>query len=213
MSNSFVKVVRDKIKHWYIPVVIGALFIIGGGYIFSTPIASYMSLVILFSCMFLVSGIFEIIFAFSNKEEMDGWGWILFSGIIDVILGFILINSPALSMMVLPIYVGFGLMFRSIRGMSLAFDLKNYGVKSWGGLFAFALLGAVFAFCMLWNLEFGAFTIVYWTAFSFILLGIYSVIFGLQLRKVKKRMGNIDEDLINRYEGIKEEMRKRLHDN
>lgn len=212
MNNSFAKIVKDKIKHWYIPVLVGALFVFGGGYIFATPITSYASLAMLFSCMFLLSGLFEITFAISNKDQMDGWGWMLFSGIIDLILGVILIKTPGMSMIVLPIYVGFGLMFRSIRGMSLAFDLKHYGVKSWVGLFTIALLGAIFAFCMLWNLEFGAFTIVYWTAFSFILLGIYSIVFGFHLKKIKKYMGTIDEDLINRYERIKEEISKKLHE-
>ncbi|WP_408960918.1 HdeD family acid-resistance protein [Myroides odoratimimus] len=212
MANSFVKTVKDRIKNWYIPVIIGILFIIGGMYMFSTPITAYASLTIIFSCMFLIAGISEIIFAFSNHDQLDGWGWLLFSGIIDVVLGVILIGTPTLSAVVLPIYVGFGLMFRSIRGMGTAFDLKNYGVKSWTSLFVFALLGLVFSFCMLWNLEFGAFTIVYWTAFSFILLGVYSLLFGFFLRRIKKYSGKVDQELLEQYERIQEEVRKRLHD-
>ncbi|MEK6449818.1 MULTISPECIES: HdeD family acid-resistance protein [Myroides] len=211
MTNSFVKTVKDRVKNWYIPAIVGALFVVGGIYIFMTPLASYFSLTVLFSCMFLISGIFEIAFAFSNRDQLDGWGWMLFSGIVDLILGTILIGNPSLSAVVLPIFVGFGLMFRSMRGMGIAFDLKNYGVKSWTGLFVFALLGMIFAFFMLWNLEFGAFTIVYWTAFSFILLGIYGIMYGFFLRRIKKHAGEIDQELVDKYEAIKEEMRKRLH--
>ncbi|WP_121964720.1 HdeD family acid-resistance protein [Myroides sp. N17-2] len=211
MGNSFVKTVKDRVKNWYIPVIVGLLFVVGGIYMFTTPVTAYASLIFVFSYMFLIAGIFEIIFAFSNSEQLDGWGWLLFSGIIDVVLGIILIGTPTLSAVVLPIYVGFGLMFRSIRGMGIAFDLKNYGVKSWVSLFIFALLGLVFSFCMLWNLEFGAFTIVYWTAFAFILLGVYSVLFGMFLRRIKKYSGKVDQELLDRYEQVKEEVRKKLH--
>lgn len=212
MVNSFVKSVKHKVKHWYLPVILGVLFILFGFYIFSTPIASYLSLAMLFSVVFLLSGITEIIFAFSNKDQLDSFGWILFSGIIDVVLGFILLSNPGLSLAILPIYVGFGLLFRSIKGMGAAFDLKHYGSKAWVSLFIIALLGVLFAVFMLANLEFGAFTIVYWTAFSFIMLGFYSVFFGLQLRKLKKFSGNVDEALIKRFEEVEDEVRKKLHE-
>jgi hypothetical protein len=53
---------------------------------------------------------------------------------------------------------------------------------------------------------------VYWTAFSFILLGLYSVLFGFFLRRIKKYSGKVDQELLDRYEQIKEEVRKKLHD-
>lgn len=212
MVNTFVKSVKSQVKHWYLPVVLGVLFIAFGIFIFNTPIASYVSLAMLFSAIFLVAGISEIVFALSNKDQLDGFGWILFSGLIDFVLGLILVANPSFSMVVLPIYVGFGLLFRSMKGMGTAFDLKHYGNKSWFGLFIMAFLGLIFSIFMLANLEFGAFTIVYWTAFSFIMLGIYSAVFGLQLRKLKKFAGNVDDTLMKRFEEVQEEVRKKLHE-
>ncbi|MFD1166733.1 DUF308 domain-containing protein [Sphingobacterium daejeonense] len=38
-----------------------------------------------FSISFLFSGVMEIIFAFNNKNEIDGWGWYLAGGILNTI--------------------------------------------------------------------------------------------------------------------------------
>lgn len=211
MAQTFFKSIKRSIKNWYIPVVLGVFFIIAGIYIFSTPIASYFSLAILFSTLFLVSGIFEIAFAISNKDELEGWGWLLFSGIVDVLLGSLLLGSPSLSLTFLPIYVGLVLMFRSMRGMGLAFDLKHYGAKGWGSLLFLGILGLIFSILMVTNLEFGAFTIVYWTAFTFVMLGVFSIFYGIQLKGLKNRAGKISEELKQKYEAIQEEIKKELN--
>lgn len=71
MKNTFIKTVKNTVKHWYISLIIGVLFVISALYIFRTPLESYVSLSILFSSLFLVSGILEVIFSLSNRKEID----------------------------------------------------------------------------------------------------------------------------------------------
>ena len=66
----FFKTIRNTIKHWYVPAIIGALFIVLGGYLFTVPESAYLSLVMLFSISFLASGIMEIFFSVQNKDEL-----------------------------------------------------------------------------------------------------------------------------------------------
>ena len=206
MSRTFFKSVKNAVKHWYVPLIIGILFIISGIFIFRTPLESYVSLSILFSSLFLVAGIMEVVFALTNKEEIDNWGWLLFSGILNFILGAVLLANPEVSMVVLPIYVGFGLMFRSIGAMSSAFELKNYGAQGWGGLLVMGILGLIFSTVMVWNPAFGGVTIVYWTGFALITLGFFSVYYAIQLKKLKNYSKNISSELKDRYEQIKKEI-------
>lgn len=42
MENSFIKTVRNTVNHWYIPLIIGVLFVISSLYIFRTPLESYV---------------------------------------------------------------------------------------------------------------------------------------------------------------------------
>ncbi|MEC4113517.1 HdeD family acid-resistance protein [Myroides pelagicus] len=208
---SILRRIRSSIKHWYIPVLLGVFFVVSGIYIFSTPLTSYVALTSLFSILFLFSGVSELVFAIANRKELDNWGWLLFAGVIDTLLGIVLITSPLFSMSVLPIYIGITLMFKSFRGMTLAFELKDYGVKNWLGIFLLSLLGLIFSFMMVANLSFGAFTIVYWTAFTFIFIGISSMVYGFQLKGLKKNAKKISAELAKRYEDIQEEVKRALN--
>ncbi len=61
MSNFF-KTITNAIKHWYIPLIVGILFVATGFYTLFSPLEAYLTLSILFSLSFLFSGLSEIIF-------------------------------------------------------------------------------------------------------------------------------------------------------
>lgn len=171
-------------KYWYLPLITGIIFIISGIYIFRTPLASYLTLSMLFAAIFFVTGIMEVVNAFSNRQYPN-WGWSLAGGIVDLILGIMLISSPALSATILPLYVGITILFRSIMGIGSSLALKKVGIKSWATVMIFSILGLLFAILMIANPVFGGLTIVYYTAISFIMIGIFQIMLALGLKKLK----------------------------
>lgn len=66
--------------------LIGLLGIAAGIILLSQPMLGLATLTLLLAAYFLASGICEIIVAFKAKPE-NGWGWILFGGIVSMILG------------------------------------------------------------------------------------------------------------------------------
>ncbi|MCB9033979.1 MAG: DUF308 domain-containing protein [Chitinophagales bacterium] len=185
MENNIFRTVRNAIKHWYLFLLIGLIFIITGVYTFTKPLEAYITLSIIFSISFLVSGISEIAFAITNKNEIHNWGWSLVFGILTFIVGIMLIMNPAISITTLPFYVGFLVMFRAINAISYAIDLKSYGVLDWGNLLVLGILGLLFAFILLWNPLFAGLSIVVWTAIAFITIGVYNVYLSLKMKKLK----------------------------
>lgn len=171
-------------KYWYLPLITGIIFVISGFYIFRTPLASYLTLSMIFAAIFFVTGIIEIVNAFSNRQYPN-WGWSLAGGIVDLVLGIMLISSPALSASILPMYVGVTILFRSIMGIGTSLALKKIGGKSWGGIMIFSILGLLFAILMIANPVFGGLTIVYYTAISFIMIGVFQMILAFGLKKLK----------------------------
>lgn len=144
-----------------------------------------MALATLFSVTFLVNGIFEIYSAISMRKETQGWGWILAGGIIDVLVGIILVSNPLLNLTVLPFVVGFGLMFRSMMAIGVSFDLNSFGVKGWGWLLAMGIAGLIFSFFLIRNPVFAGITVVIWTAMAFFCIGIFKIGLAFQLKKLK----------------------------
>ena len=206
MARTFYKSIKNSVKYWWILLIIGLLFVGLGIYTFVFPTASYVALSVFFAVSFLFSGISEIIFSISNKDEIDSWGWTLTYGIITAIVGFMLVVNPILSLEVFAYYVGFLVLFRSISGISYAFDLKNYGVRDWGVSLFLAIVGLVVSIILLSKPQLAGLTAVAWLGLAVISTGLFAIFISLQLKKIKDIPNNISDDLRSRYEEIRKEI-------
>ncbi|MBN3583976.1 DUF308 domain-containing protein [Algoriphagus aestuarii] len=195
MTNRPFKTIQKALSYWYLLTIIGVLFILLGMYVFSTPLASYLVLATLFSLSFLASGLSELTFAYGNRKQLDHWGWFLASGLVSTMIGILLLTNPALSMVTLPLYVGFGVLFKSIVGISFALSLKDHG-DEYQSLLWMGIAGVILSFILIWNPGIIGMTLVTITALIFILLGIVAVLFSLKLKKLHDLPGKI-KDKIN----------------
>ena len=184
MADTIIPTVKDAIKHWWISLLLGILFILMGIWVLMTPLTSYIALSLLFSMMFFINGILEIVFAISNRRKLDGWGWQLTGGVVDLLLGTILLSIPGISFLALPVFVGFGLMFRSMIIIGLSFDLKFYHVPGWGWLLVLSLLAMLFSFMLIFNPVFAGLTIVIFTAMALFVVGIFRILLAIKLKTI-----------------------------
>ncbi|WP_417856503.1 HdeD family acid-resistance protein [Xanthomarina gelatinilytica] len=212
METTFFKSIKEAIKHWYIPVLVGLFFVIVSVIVFISPAGSLLTLSILFALSFLFGGLSEIIFSISNRHQLENWGWSLAFGIITFIVGTSLLIHPALSISVLAFYIGFIILFRSVAAISFALDIKKYGSKNWGVLLALGILGIVFSFILIWNPIFAGMSVVVLVALSFLFTGLFSIYLGLQLRQIHKSSKSISAELKARYDDLMDEIRDEWDD-
>ncbi len=205
MQHSFFKTIKNSVKHWYIPLIIGILLILLGFYTISTPVASFLALTILFSWSFIISGLLEIVFAIQNKDEIEGWGWYLAGGILYTLFGVLLFANPAISAMTLTFVIGFYIMFRSIQLMAFSFDLKQYGSKNWGWITVWAVLGLIFSFILLWNPAFAGLSLVIWVALAIISIGFSACFLAFQLKGIKNKTADMSEEWKQKFQHLKDE--------
>lgn len=184
METTLLKNVKNISRKWFLLLVLGFILIAVGIWVFFTPLLSYITLSVLFAFTFLVAGIIEITYAISTRASAH-WGWTLASGIIDFIVGMILVLMPGISMLVLPLYIGFAILFRGMTNVGWSLALRRQKSPDWGILLAIGILGMLFALILLWNPLFAGLTIVYYTAFAFVVTGIYDVYMSLRLRRIK----------------------------
>ena len=210
MASHFFKLVKNSIKNWYIPLIVGIIFISIGLYTFTTPVKSFLTLAMIFSASFIVNGIAEIVFSFNNRKQVDNWGWTLVFGFLTLIIGIIMFIRPEISIRTLPLYIGFVVLFRSIAAISYSIDLKNFGIKNWGSLMFTGVLGVFFSIIMIWNPLLGGLTIVIWTGIALITLGVYSVLLSFILKNLKSVSKNISKELKEKYESITAEIKNEL---
>ncbi len=182
--QTFYEKIDYAVKNWWLSLIVGILFVGIGILLMFTPVQSYIALSILFSVTMFVSGIFEIVFAASNRKTLSSWGWYLAGGIIDLILGIYLMLYPGMSMMILPFVLAFWLMFRGFSAIGYSIDLQRYGNRSWGWALVLGILAIICAFLFIWQPIAGAITVVYFVAWAFLFIGIFRIVFAFQLRKL-----------------------------
>ncbi|MCB0467885.1 MAG: DUF308 domain-containing protein, partial [Aequorivita sp.] len=166
----------------------GILLLVTGLWTLASPAESFLALAIFFSITFLTSGILEIYFSISNRHNIKNWGWNLSFGIVTAVVGILLLINPAISMVTLPFYVGFIIMFRSIMAIGWATDLKSYPGVSSGNIMIMGILGLIFSFILLWNPLFAGLTIVIWTGLGLLFVGGASTYLAFKLRKLYKEV-------------------------
>jgi hypothetical protein len=143
MTTSILATTKSVIKHWYLILIAGVIFIAAGIWVMSTPLSAYLALSILFSVSFFIIGLMEVLFALANHKEMKGWGWTLVFGLFNLLISFILFYDPLISITTLPLYVGFVVLFRSITTIGVSLDTENYGTPGKGSLLALGILAAL----------------------------------------------------------------------
>ncbi len=191
MNNLFFKQIKQSVKHWYLHLIIGLIFIAVGFWVFTSPIQSYAALTILFSISFLISGIMEIFFATSNRNILENWGWTLAMGIFTTLVGIMLITNPAISALTLALYIGFMLMLRSFWAIGSAFDLKDYRVKGWGVSLFIGILGVLFSVLLILRPAISGISLVIWTGLALITSGTFNLFLSYKMRKIHKNWDNI----------------------
>ncbi|KFA58098.1 hypothetical protein GAPWKB11_1826 [Gilliamella apicola] len=105
--------------------VMGILYIFIGLMSFFQPVAISSALTLVISFLLIMSG-FTQIFAAMNNRNLPRWGWILTSGIITLILGFMIIAGwPYDSLWVLGMFLGIDLIFQGWAYVAIGFALKK----------------------------------------------------------------------------------------
>lgn len=186
MAATVLSSTRLVTKNWWISILLGIVYIFAGMWVFRTPLTSYISLSIIFSVFIFISGILEIIFFISNRKEIDSWGWYLAGGILDLIIGILLMSNPVMTMAILPLYVGFWLLFRGIMTIGISIQSKSFGISSWGWMLVSGIATIIFSILVLANPIIGGLSIVYMTAMAFVMIGIFRIFLGFDLKRMNK---------------------------
>lgn len=76
--------------------LMGALSLIVGLYMLGQPVVALASLTLFLAAYFIVSGVSELVWAFRVKPE-SGWGWLLFGGVVSLLLGLMIWRQFPLS--------------------------------------------------------------------------------------------------------------------
>jgi len=103
------------------------LGIVVGVMLIASPVVGALSLTFLLIAFFLIEGAVSIMFAFDHKRELSGqWGWMLVSGIIDLVLAtMIMAGLPSTAAWALGLLVGINMIFGGAAMIAMALHARK----------------------------------------------------------------------------------------
>ncbi|MBS1501717.1 MAG: DUF308 domain-containing protein [Bacteroidetes bacterium] len=171
--------VDRRLRHWWVFLIRGLIFILLGIYMIARPASGFAALGFLLGLMILLAGVSELLHVVRDRSAFNR-GWHLFIGIIDIILGLILVSHVWASATILRIIVGIWFLFRGISLLSFSGLLRRSWLMIAGGIIVI-----IFALMVLFNPVFGAMTVVLWTALALIITGVFNVMLAIWMKRLE----------------------------
>lgn len=117
---------RSAPGFWW-SLVSAILGIAVGVLLLAAPVRGAISLTIVLIAFFIVEGIASIMFSLDHKREMSGnWGWMLASGIVDLILAMMIFSGlPSTAAWAIGLLVGINMVFGGVALMAMALHARR----------------------------------------------------------------------------------------
>jgi uncharacterized membrane protein HdeD (DUF308 family) len=106
--------------------------IVAGVVLLRWPLSGALSLTLILTVFLVLEGIISILYAFEHKRELSGrWGFMLFSGVVDLCLaGIIFAGLPGTAAWAIGLLVGINLVFGGSALIAMALHARNIAPAS-----------------------------------------------------------------------------------
>lgn len=155
-----------KLKNPKWNLLAGVIMLLLGIFVWMNPFGTMLALAFYIGLAFVLTGVFYIMASMSIKS-----GWYLLVGLLDLLLGFILMSNLGITAATLPIVVALWCLTVGVVQIVGAFEIKQYNLP-WGWSMVMGVAGVLFGLIILAYPMIGAITIS-------TVIGLYAIMFGL----------------------------------
>jgi uncharacterized membrane protein HdeD (DUF308 family) len=166
-------------QNWWAIAVRGVLAIIVGVIAVAAPIATMLSLVLLFSAYMLVDGVFAIIAGVRAARQRERWGLLVLEGIAGIVAACLAVLWPGLTVLGYVLLVAAWAIVTGILMLAVAFRLNLDHGRWWLVLGGVASL--IYGVLLIMAPLIGALVLTWW-------FGAYALVFGTFLLIVAFRL-------------------------
>jgi len=159
---------------WWLTLSIGIIYTVVGVMMIKNPLTSFYTLCVIAGIPLIISGIYEIYLAISSrKNNVDGL--LVFSGLIDLGLGLVLVSNPKIILVIVTLLISLLLIFQGIILIRKAVQLKSANPKGWKWVLGIGLVLLLISGILIIKPEIAAKALSIWLGVSFIIFGVYRI--------------------------------------
>ncbi|CUI01777.1 HdeD family acid-resistance protein [Leisingera aquaemixtae] len=174
------------------------------------PAEAVLALTIVFGAFSFADGVFGLWSGYKNMQQSESWGWLIFSGVLGIATGLIVLVTPFVATVVLAVFLWAMIAFWSIAtglmeivaAIRLRKEIKGEWLLILSGVISVVLGCAVTWF--LFTTPAGSVLALGW------LLGVYAAIFGVTmiLLALKLRKLDVSDDEVGTEASAKQAMKE-----
>jgi uncharacterized membrane protein HdeD (DUF308 family) len=167
-------------QNWWLIAIRGVLAIIIGVIALAAPVATMLSLVLLFSAYMLVDGIFAIVAAVRAARQHERWGLLVLEGVAGIVAGCLAVVWPGLTVLAYVLLVAAWAIVSGALMLGVAFRLNLEHGRWWlvlGGV-ASLIYGTLLVVAPL----IGALVLTWWFGAYALVFGVFLLVLSFRLR-------------------------------
>src|SRR5262249_37401088 len=113
-----------NLKGFALHLLSAALYLLVGLFMLEDPIRAATVLTLLLAASFFVGGVLRVVFSLAVR--FPAWPWVLLNGVVDLVLGILILNEwPESSLWVIGLFVGIDLLFHGWSWGVLALGVRT----------------------------------------------------------------------------------------
>jgi uncharacterized membrane protein HdeD (DUF308 family) len=179
MANNAVDAVNVASSFWWVVLIEGIFALLIGLFLIADPVITTVFLVTVLGFYLLMRGVIDIVQIFTGRTDVS-WGWLLFSGIVGIIAGLVVLHHPLYAAIItgsiLVIFVAAAALVNGVLGVVLAFIGAGWGVG------ILAVLSIIISILLFMNLLVVTAVLPYIIAGFLIVGGIVGIVASFSLR-------------------------------
>ncbi len=176
--------VRELGRFWWVPVLLGALSFLAGVIVLIKPSNSLATLAVIVGLFVLLDGIVELVSSLSRYTENRGLTALL--GILNLIVGILLIRHPTSAVTVIALFIGIWLVVAGTLRLVLAFEIED-GRRGWH--MVVAVVEIIAGIVIVASPGIGFATLALLVGFAFIVNGASMLLLGLAMHTASREAG------------------------
>ncbi len=117
-----------KLPGFWWSLLMGVLAIVLGLILLFRPLEGVLTLTIILVAFFIVGGVAAVLIALEFRRHLRNWGWTLFSGIVDLILAYVILwGWPSTAAWVIGLLVGINMLFYGLSLIMTSVAARSMG--------------------------------------------------------------------------------------
>jgi len=172
----------SKFKKWWLLLIKGVILIMLSIIILIDPDRTLVTISIFMGISLIITGIVLIFISSELKNKLDNWTMRLAEGLLDVVFGFFLLAHPDVSKAIVPLLIGFWVIFYGVIMLAGSFQFKERMRFSQKAMMLVAIITIIIGFIIAYNPTITIVSISILIGAPILVIGLANIFFGINMK-------------------------------